>query len=312
MRKIAFLITLALCLLVLPNVSGQISDQENYYLQLHGVTWLSPSINVLIIPADGEAWWNPIYINSTLRAIGEWNNALVTFAANYSDFEYLSRVRLIPTISNRTLDGYDIFISWNEAPLNAAGSEIGLASITSRAAKTIVNCTITLCSKNTLGHILSQIDMQNIALHELGHGLGLRHSNYTGDLMYPTYALGTPILAISTLDTYGVSRIFQWIPNPSQFYPVNRWLNELSITLPQNIEYEYLPISEEYLPPPQSVFEPILNPLQTILSYLVEFVLKPEILGTIIVAIAGLVMVVLITRKLKKEQTNTVNSNQIE
>ena len=32
--------------------------------------------------------------------------------------------------------------------------------------------------------------MQNIALHELGHGLGLGHSNYTDDLMYSLYTLG--------------------------------------------------------------------------------------------------------------------------
>jgi hypothetical protein len=86
--------------------------------------------------------------------------------------------------------------------------------------------------------------MQNIALHELGHSLGLGHSNYTGDVMYPAYTLLGPADSISTLDVYGVATVFAWMLNPSKFYPVNEWLQSNSVILPSN-QYEYLPVSPQ-------------------------------------------------------------------
>ena len=62
--------------------------------------------------------------------------------------------------------------------------------------------------------------MQNVALHELGHSLGLGHSNYTGDLMYAVYTMGIHRLkSISTLDVYGVATLFAWETNSTDILP---------------------------------------------------------------------------------------------
>jgi len=67
-----------------------------------------------------------------------------------------------------------------------------------------VNSTTILATRSNHGVSLNEVDLQNVALHELGHSLGLGHSNHTGDLMYGTYSIGTTPESISTLDVYGV------------------------------------------------------------------------------------------------------------
>jgi hypothetical protein len=43
---------------------------------------------MLVVPAENESWWDPLNLNTTLRAIGQWDEAFVEFASNNSDFAY--------------------------------------------------------------------------------------------------------------------------------------------------------------------------------------------------------------------------------
>jgi len=96
-------------------VQGQ--NQNNYSLQIQGLTWNRTTLNILLVTPNNESWWNPSYVNSTLRAIGQWNDAIRYFASNYSDFAYLSSLKFEPTVSNETKPGFDIYLNWTESTL---------------------------------------------------------------------------------------------------------------------------------------------------------------------------------------------------
>jgi hypothetical protein len=54
-------------------------------------------------------------------------------------------------------------------------------------------------------HVGSTTDVYTVALHELGHSLGLGHTDNPSDVMYPYYHFGTPL---STNDIAGVQSLY--------------------------------------------------------------------------------------------------------
>ena len=124
------------------------------------------------------------------------------------------------------------------------------------------------------GDPLDEVDMQNVALHELGHSLGLGHSNATRDLMYAYYTRESGAEDISTLDVYGVATLFAWNQDAIIFYPVDGWLKENSVVLPSDISYKGLPVSPENAVP-QTLAN---NPVVQTLVLMFEILIHPEIL----------------------------------
>ncbi len=183
-------------------VQGQ--SDSNFSLGIQGLAWNRTTLNVILVTPLNESWWNPVYLNSTLRAIGQWNEAITYFASNYSQYSYISNVKIQTTVSNVALSGFDIYLNYTQFPLSDTANEIGLETWTSQANE-ILNSNISLATHTSHGDSLTDGDMQNIALHELGHSLGLGHCNNTGDTMYSAYTLLSPPRLISTLDVYGVA-----------------------------------------------------------------------------------------------------------
>jgi hypothetical protein len=269
------------------------SQKDQYSLQLQGFVWNHSTLNALIVTPDNEPWWNPNYLSTSLRAIGQWNDAITAFATNYSDFSYLSNLSIQPTISNKSEIGFDIYITWTELPLSNMSDEVGLSQIFPNAESVILNSTTILATHSNHEQPLNEVDMQNIALHELGHSLGLGHSNYTGNLMYSVYTMGSSPESISTLDVYGVATLFAWETNSTLFYPINDWLNESSVILPSTIEYRGLPVSSENSSP-QTLGN---NSVVQFLVLIFEILIHPEILAIILVIVLVLVIVGLISRR---------------
>lgn len=291
----ALLLILMLVIVSYPLSAQQVRGQtvDYYSLDIQGSAWNRTTLSALVVPADNESWWDPVYLNSTLRAIGQWNDAISDFASNYSDYSYLSSVRIQPIIMNETQPNFDIYINWTQFPLSNTAEEVGLTATFTDDRSTIINSTINLATHTNHGDALSDGDAQNIALHELGHGLGLGHSNYTGDLMYPTYTLRSGAESVSTLDGYGVATMFGWLQNPAEFYPVSGWLKQNHVILPTYITFQYLPVSPQNARP-QTLAN---NQVVQVLIYMFEILIHPEIATVAIVIIVIFVLMALISRR---------------
>jgi len=289
---ISILLTAA-CLTSSGYAKGQ--SHNNSSLALQGFVWNRAPISVLVLTADNESWWRQSDLNSALRAIGQWNDAISAFSSNYSDFSYLSSLKMQSIVANKTLPGFDIYINWTESPFSNS-NEVGLSQIFANYRDVIINCTVNLASHDHHGDPLTDGDKQNIALHELGHSLGLGHSNYTSDVMYAYYNTGSPAESLSTLDVYGIAALFAWEQNTTNFYPISGWLKENSVILPQGITYKGLPVSPENALP-QTLAN---NPVVQTLTLMVEILIHPEIFSFIVLFIAILVIVALIPKRRKQ------------
>jgi len=276
--------------LALP-AQGQTTN--NYLLDIRGSTWDHAVLNALIVTPDNESWWNPLFLNSTIRAIGQWNDAISDFALNYSDYSYLSSVQIQPVIANVSQSNFDIYINWEQFTLSNASEIIGLAQTFENSRKTVVNSTINLATHTSHGDAINEGAAQNIALHELGHSLGLGHSNYTGDLMYPMYALRGGEQLVSTLDMYGVATVFGWLQNPAEFFPVSSWLKQNYVILPSTITLQYLAVSQENARP-QTIEN---NSVAQFLILMFQLLIHPEIGGIALVIIIIFVVATLILRR---------------
>jgi predicted Zn-dependent protease len=269
----------------------QTEAQTEYSIAITGHTWNHSTLSVSIFPRENESWWEPSYLNATLRGIAQWNDAIQEFASNHTEFSYLSRISLVPTISHENVSGFDIYIGW----IAECGSEstIGQSRATVKSPCTRINNTVCLAAKAPSGHVMTEVDMQNIVVHELGHTFGLYHSSYSGDVMYSTVHYRETVKPISSLDLYALSQIFEWMSNSTQFTSSNTCPQESSVTLLSSISYYHFPIAAENRPLPTS---------QNLTEYVIELFLRPEILAAILIAVTLLAVAAIILKRRKKPQ----------
>ena len=283
---LSVLLILSLTFVVLD--SSEAEAQAQYSLDLLGYAWDHSTISVRITPPENESWWKPYYLYASLRAISEWNHAIQEFASDYSNFSYLSRIRLVPTITQETDSGFDIYIIWTECCISERN--IGQSHPVVKSPCIMTKNTVIIAARAPSGHVMTEVDMQNLILHEIGHTLGLYHSNYSGDIMYPTVSYRETVYALSSLDVYAVSKVFEWMSNSTQFSPSNTCPQESSVTLPSSISYQYLPIPSEALPS------------QTPIEYIIRLLLRPEILIALLIAVTMLAFLVVSRRRREEPQ----------
>jgi hypothetical protein len=299
MHKFLSIVIIASCFLanfwVCDGVFAQSPDEPA--LQLQGFVWDHTILNTLVVTSENESWWSNTDLNTALRAIGQWNEAIATFALNYSEFSYLSNLSIQSTVSNTSEPGYDIYVQWTTTPFSNTTDEIGLSQISANYQSIIINCTVSLSAHTGHGDSLNEADKQNVALHELGHSLGLGHSNSTNDLMYAYYTRGSGPEEVSTLDVYGVATLFAWEQGNVSFYPINGWLTENSVILPSNIPYKGLPVSQENTVPQTLANNPVIQTL----VLMVEILIHPEIFALVVIVLVIFIVFALIARKTRSK-----------
>lgn len=252
--------------------------QTDYTIDISQSTWNHSTIRILLVPPDNASWWDSGTIDLTLQAVDMWNKALGTFASTYLEFEYTSHISLDAAESTGAIQDYDVYVTWTENPLGSSLEKVGLTELYSLSG-VIDSCNITLAAKDMFGLQLTNVVKQGVAAHEIGHALGLFHTNSTDDTMYNQIGFDISVRPISTLDAYGVAQVFHWRSVSPQFSLSNQGSTPSSVSLPTGIAYEYLNAPQQ-------------DPLTKAISSFLQYVQTPEGLVTFTVLLIVLIGVI--------------------
>jgi hypothetical protein len=265
---------------------NQPQPQDTVIIEVGGYVWNRTTLRTLIVTSENQSWWSESLVNSTLRAIEDWNHAITFFAENYSGFGYLSAVNLQTQVSSDMLPYFDIYINFSDSVAITSEDAIGLTTTVPYSNGTIQKCLITLATQSQYVS-LTEKDIQSVATHELGHALGIGHSNSSSNLMYPMFDVYAAQYEISTLDMYGVATAFQWIIHPDLTVPTAKQ----ELTLPADINYTYIPAVE---PAPETITD---NPVARALEIIGRTLLNPYILLMIVIGVSVLIGIELFFRR---------------
>jgi hypothetical protein len=236
----------------------------------------------LIVLVDMNAWSKDEYAVAVHQALDKWAASVWEYKSTYND--------TVPPIVNfdfhmntvNSTGSYDIYVTFEKNAMPPNSNVVGLTNLiwnptTHRPLPPII------INITTYSATASTLFVQNVALHEVGHTLGLDHAlqPYTSngpEVMYAT-SVKNQVVYPSTLDVYALSRLY-------------RGSYQQTIQLPSDIPYEML--SSGAAPPPSAV--------RTLLERYYPYI----ILGTALAIIAlGLFVIArVITRKPQQLETH--------
>lgn len=187
---------------VLSVIAASILFSQNVHastLDLLGVGWNKTDVTVSIKSAQAVT---SVAVNDVKTAIDDWNTALSRLSGS-------DKPQLVLTNDKRA----DIIIQMKVGGGNVLG--YALPKTESPFSCSLKSVSIQLSGK-AFGQKFSDAGTRNVARHELGHALGLGHSDDPNDLMYgaaeSSEIFGNVDVLISGCDIKGIDAIYP-LPN---------------------------------------------------------------------------------------------------
>lgn len=190
-KALKVIVFVCVCLCLGAAVEG---ESRAITLDLLGAGWNKPEVMILISEAEELTQQSVLDIRA---AVGDWNEVLgeIDGAPILTVAENGERADLVIVIK-----------SGDRYPLGQTLTRtVGRSSCVLRGAFIQLN-------GKALGQELSRAGMRSVARHELGHALGLRHSDDPDDLMYPFFDYQDLLegydVTISDYDREGIEAIY--------------------------------------------------------------------------------------------------------